>query len=75
MGRGVTVVEYSFNQFIAIGAALLLCAVAVCFMYADAVSRATEALLDAVELRLARRAERRTTRTGGEIHITLFNHQ
>jgi hypothetical protein len=67
-------VEYSLNQLIAIGAALLLCTLAVCFMYGDAVSRATEAILDAVELRLARRAERRATRTGDEIHITLFNH-
>jgi hypothetical protein len=68
--------EYTFNQFIAIGAALLLGALAVCFMYADAVSRVTEALLDAVELGLARRAGRRQTRTaGGEIHLTLFGHQ
>ncbi len=66
--------EYTFNQLIAIGAALLFGALAVCFMYADAVSRFTEALLDAVELRLARRAERRQTRTGAEIHQTLFNH-
>ena len=66
--------EYTFNQFIAIGAALVFGALAVCFMYADAVSRFTEALLEAVELRLARRAERRQPRTGDEIHITLFNH-
>jgi hypothetical protein len=66
--------EYTFNQFIVIGAAMLLGALAVCFMYADAVSRFTEALLDAVELRLARRAERRQTRTVAEIHQTLFNH-
>jgi hypothetical protein len=67
-------VEYSLNQLIAIGAGLLLCALAVCLMYGDAVSRATEAILDAVELGLARRAERRATRGGDEIHITLFNH-
>jgi hypothetical protein len=68
--------EYTFNQLIAIGAALLVGALAVCFMYADTVSRATEALLDAVELGLARRAERRQTRAAvGEIHLTLFNHQ
>ncbi|HEU4594714.1 MAG TPA: hypothetical protein VFS10_06065 [Pyrinomonadaceae bacterium] len=67
--------EYTFNQFIAIGAALTLCALAVCFMYADAVSRVTEALLDAVEFRLARRAQRRQPHTGNEIHQTLFTHQ
>ncbi len=67
--------EYTLNQLIAFGAALTLCALAVCFMYSDAVSRVTEAVLDAVELRLARRAERRRERTGQEIHITLFNHQ
>jgi hypothetical protein len=68
-------VEYSFNQLIALGAALTLCVLAVSLMYSDAVSRATEAVLDAVELRLARRAERRRGRTNEEIHITVFNHQ
>lgn len=67
--------EYSFSQLIALGAALTLCVAAFCFMYSDAVSRVTEAVLDAVELRLARRAETRRGRSGDEIHITLFNHQ
>lgn len=67
--------EYTLNQLIAIGAALTLCALAACFMYSDAASRVTEAALDAVELRLARRAERRRGRADEEIHITLFNHQ
>jgi hypothetical protein len=67
--------EYSFNQLIALGAALTLCALAACFMYSDAVSRVTEAVLDSIEFRLARRAERRRGRTVEEIHITLFNHQ
>jgi hypothetical protein len=66
--------EYSLNQLIAIGAALMLSALAISFMYRDAVSRATEALLDAVELTLARRAERRVTRSGDKIHITVFDH-
>ena len=67
--------EYSFNQLIALGAALTLCALAVGLMYSDTVSRATEALLDSIEVKLARRAQRRRERTGEEIHITLFNHQ
>jgi hypothetical protein len=71
----VTDVEYTLNQLIAFGAALTLFALAACFMYSDAASRVTEAVLDAVELRLARRAERRRGRSGEEIHITLFNHQ
>lgn len=66
--------EYTFNQLIAISAALMFCVLAVCFMYGDAVSRATEALLDKIELRLARRAVRERARTGDEIHLTLFNH-
>jgi len=67
--------ENSYNQFIAVGAALTLCVPAVLFMYRDAVSRVTEALLDAIEVTLARRAGRRGTRPGGEIHLTLFNQQ
>jgi len=67
--------EYSLSQLVALGAALTLCALAVGLMYSDAASRATEAVLDAIELVLARRAERRRGRTGEEIHITLFNHQ
>ena len=67
--------EYTLNQLIALGAALTLCALAVCFMYSDAASRVVEAVLDSIELRLARRAERRRGRAPEEIHITLFNHQ
>ena len=67
--------EYSSNQLIALGAALTLCALAACLMYSDAVSRATEALLDSIEVKLARRAQRRRERTDEEIHITLFDHQ
>ncbi len=67
--------EYTFNQLIALGAALTLCALAVSLMYSDAVSRATEAVLDSIEVKLARRAERRRGRTDEEIHITVFNHQ
>ena len=67
--------ENSYNQFIAIGAALTLSAPAVFFMYRDAVSRVTEALLDAIELTLARRAQYKGSRPGDEIHQTLFTHQ
>lgn len=67
--------EYSLNQLIALGAALALCALAVCLMYSDAASRVVEAALDSIELKLARRAERRRGRAGEEIHVTLFNHQ
>lgn len=67
--------EYTFNQLIALGAALTLCTLAVSLMYSDAVSRATEAVLDSIEVKLARRAERRRGRTDEEIHITVFNHQ
>jgi hypothetical protein len=68
-------VEYTLNQIIAFGAALTMCAVAACFMYSDAASRVTEAVFDAIELRLARRAERRRGRAGEGIHVTLFHHQ
>lgn len=67
--------ENSYNQLIAVAAALALCVPAVLFMYRDAVSRVTEALLDAVELTLARRASRRDARSGDEIHVTIFTHQ
>jgi hypothetical protein len=67
--------ENTFNQFIAIGAGVTLCLLAMCFMYRDAVSRITEALLDAVELTLARRASRKVSRSRDEIHLTLLNHQ
>lgn len=69
--------EYTMGQIVAIigGAALLL--LALFGMYRDAASRATEALLDRVEVALARREQRRAPRRRAvdeAIHASVFTH-
>ncbi|HYE13461.1 MAG TPA: hypothetical protein VD968_03355 [Pyrinomonadaceae bacterium] len=60
---------------LAIIGGLALCLAALFFMYTDAVSRATEALLDRVEVALAKRELRRAPRREGDrVGVTVFTH-
>lgn len=63
--------EYTYTQLIAFVGGTALCLLAVAVMSPLAVSRATEALLDRVELGLARRAKRRAARAGGQVRLAL----
>jgi hypothetical protein len=66
--------EYSFVQLIALGGGTALCLLALAVLSPTTVARATEAVLDRVEVALARRAARRAARAGHEsIHLSLFD--
>jgi hypothetical protein len=66
--------EYTYMQVIALIGGTALCLLAVAVLSPLAVSRATEALLDRVELGLARRAKRRAARADASIHLSLFDY-
>ena len=66
--------EYTYMQLFALIAGTALCLLAVAVLSPSAVSRATEALLERVELGLARRARRRAARADESIHLSLFEH-
>jgi hypothetical protein len=65
--------EYTFTQVIALVGGTALCLLALAVLSPLAVSRATEALLDRVELGLARRAKRRAARADADIHVSIFD--
>lgn len=65
--------EYSFVQLIALGGGTALCLLAVAVLSPTTVARVTEALLDRIEVGLARRARRRTARADESIHLSLFD--
>ena len=66
--------EYSFVQLIALVGGSALCLLAVAVLSPLTVARVTEALLDRVEVALARRArQRRAARADADIHLSLFD--
>jgi hypothetical protein len=65
--------EYSFVQLIALGGGTALCLLAVAVLSPRTVARVTEAVLDRVEVTLARRAQRRAPRADESIHLSLFD--
>jgi hypothetical protein len=65
--------EYSFVQLIALGGGTALCLLAVAVLSPMTVARVTEALLDRIEVGLARRSRRRTARADESIHLSLFD--
>ena len=67
--------EYSFVQLIALGGGTALCLLALAVLSPMTVARVTEALLDRVEVALARRAQRRAARAGDResINLSLFD--
>jgi hypothetical protein len=72
--KGAPDMEYSFVQLIALGGGTALCLLAVAVLSPMTVARVTEALLDRIEVGLARRASRRrTTRADESIHLSLFD--
>ena len=64
--------EYTYTQVIAFVGGTALCLLAVFVLSPLALTRATEALLERIELGLARRAKRRAARAGESIHVSLF---
>lgn len=64
--------EYSFTQVIAFVGGTALCLLAVFAFSPLALTRATEALLDRIEVGLARRA-RRQARADADIHVSIFD--
>ena len=66
--------EYSFVQLIALGGGSALCLLALAVLSPRTVARVTEAVLDRVEIALARRAaHRRAARADESIHLSLFD--
>lgn len=67
--------EYSLVQLIALGGGSALCLLAVAVLSPVTVARVTEAVLDRVEVALARRAHRRraAARADESIHLSLFD--
>ena len=65
--------EYSFVQGIALVGGSALCLLALAVLSPSAVARATEAVLDRIEIFLARRARRRSARADESIHLSLFD--
>ena len=67
--------EYTIGQMLAVLGGVALCLLALFVMYQDAASRLTEALLDRVEVALARRElDRRQRGTGEAINVSVFTH-
>lgn len=64
--------EYSFVQVIALVGGTALCLLAVAVLSPTTVARATEAVLDRIEVGLARRAQRRAARADEAIRLPLF---
>jgi heme exporter protein D len=65
--------EYSFVQLIALGGGTALCLLALAVLSPRTVARVTEAVLDRVEIVLARRTRRRAARADESIHLSLFD--
>lgn len=66
--------EYSFVQLLALGGGTALCLLALAVLSPRALARTTEAVLERIELTLARRAQRRrTVRADDQIHLSLFD--
>ncbi len=65
--------EYSFVQVIALVGGSALCLLALAVLSPSAVASATEAVLDFVEVGLARRARRRAARADEAVHLSLFD--
>ena len=65
--------EYSFTQVIAFVGGTALCLLAVFAFSPLALTRATEALLDRIEVGLARRARRQPRRADESIHVSIFD--
>jgi hypothetical protein len=70
--KGAPDMEYTYTQLFALVGGTALCLLAVAVLSPLTVTRATEALLERVELGLARRARRRTARAAESISIPLF---
>lgn len=65
--------EYSFVQIIALVGGAALCLLALAVLSPSALTHATEAVLDRVEVMLAHRSRRRAARAGDEVHLSLFD--
>jgi hypothetical protein len=65
--------EYSFVQMVALVGGTALCLLAMAVLSPRTLSRATEAVLDRIELGLARHARRRARRADESIHLSLFD--
>lgn len=65
--------EDTFIQLIALVGGTTLCLLAVAVLSPLTVSRPTEALLDIIELGLARRAKRRAADADESIHLSIFD--
>lgn len=66
--------EYTYTQLFALIAGTALCLLAVAVLSPLSVARATEALLERVELGLARRAKRRAARADEGVRLPIFEH-
>lgn len=65
--------DYSLIQLIALVGGTALCLLAVAVISPVAVARVTEAVLDRIEVGLARRAQRRAARADASVSLPLFD--